>query len=173
MTFIDIILAIALGFGLVRGFMKGLFVELASLIAIVAGIFGAIHFSYIVGNYLAEAVEWNEQYVQLTSFAITFIIIIFVVSLAGKMLTKLASFAALGILNRILGGAFGVVKMAFISSAVLMVVDYLNTSNALIDEETMEDSMLYKPVQQVAPLVLPTLLEKFDRNRNDSAETAS
>ena len=45
MTILDIVLASLLLFGLIRGLMKGLFVEVASLIALIAGIYGAIHFS--------------------------------------------------------------------------------------------------------------------------------
>jgi len=45
MNVLDIILGALLLFGLVRGFMKGLFVEVASLVALIAGVYGAIHFS--------------------------------------------------------------------------------------------------------------------------------
>ncbi|MCB0383139.1 MAG: CvpA family protein, partial [Psychroserpens sp.] len=45
MAIIDIILGALLLFGLIRGFLKGLFVEVASLVALIAGVYGAIHFS--------------------------------------------------------------------------------------------------------------------------------
>ena len=45
MSIIDIVLGALLLFGLIRGAMKGLFVEIASLFALVLGVFGAIHFS--------------------------------------------------------------------------------------------------------------------------------
>ena len=50
MNKIDIILLIILGFGLVRGFMRGLIIEMASLLAIVVGIYGAIHFSFFTAS---------------------------------------------------------------------------------------------------------------------------
>jgi len=52
MSFLDIILGLLLAYGLYKGLKNGLFVELASLVALIAGIFGAIHFSYIAGDYL-------------------------------------------------------------------------------------------------------------------------
>ena len=116
MNFIDIILGIFLLLGLVRGFMKGFFIELASLVALIAGIFGAIHFSYYASSFIAEHVDWEENYINLAAFAVTFIIIIVIISLAGKLLTKLANIIALGILNKLLGGAFGVIKMAFLAT---------------------------------------------------------
>ena len=53
MAIIDIIIGALLLFGLIRGFSKGLFVEVASLVALVAGVYGAIHFS----NFAAEFLE--------------------------------------------------------------------------------------------------------------------
>ena len=124
MSFIDIVLGALILFGLVRGFMKGLFVEVASLVALIAGIYGAIHFSYITGDYLSERVSWDEKYINLAAFAITFIVIIIVVSMAGKLLTKIADFAMLGIVNKLAGAAFGGLKVAVIMGAILIFFEY-------------------------------------------------
>ena len=50
MSIIDIVLAALLLFGFIRGLFKGLFVEIASLVALVLGIYGAIHFSYFAAD---------------------------------------------------------------------------------------------------------------------------
>ena len=102
MAVIDIVLGALILFGLIRGLMKGLFVEVASLIALIAGIYGAIHFSNFAAEYLMEYFDWNEKTINITAFAITFVIIVLAISLAGKALTKLANFAALGLLNKLL-----------------------------------------------------------------------
>ncbi len=111
MNIFDIIIAALLIFGFVRGVMKGLFVEVASLVALIAGVYGAIHFSYFIGDILNEYVSWSEEYVSLTAFAGTFIVIIIVIAFLGKILTKLADFASLGVINKILGGVFGALKI--------------------------------------------------------------
>ena len=72
MSFLDIIIGILLVWGLYKGLKNGLFVELASLIALIAGIYGAIHFSYITGDYLAEQFDWSDQYLKIAAFLITF-----------------------------------------------------------------------------------------------------
>ena len=79
MNTFDIIIAVILIFGFIRGLLKGLFVEVASLISLIAGIYGAIHFSYFVGNFLAGKVEWDEKYITIVSFAITFAIIVLII----------------------------------------------------------------------------------------------
>lgn len=172
MNFIDIILGIFLLLGLVRGFMKGFFVELASLVALIAGIFGAIHFSYYASSFIAEHVDWEENYINLAAFAVTFIIIIVIISLAGKLLTKLANVIALGILNKLLGGAFGVVKMAFLASVIILFFEAVNNNNSLIEQKKIDSSVLYSPVSKIAPLVLPSILkEAKERDFLDKEKT--
>ena len=163
MNYLDIILGILLLYGLAKGIMKGLFVELASLIAIIAAIYGATHFSDFIGNHLAKSVTWEPQYIKLTAFALTFIAILIIVSLLGKTLTKIANFAALGLINKLLGGAFGFLKFAFIASAVIMFVGPLNNTLEIIKKETINESILYNKVAAFAPLVLPKIMKEINK----------
>lgn len=160
MNTIDIVFGIILILGLIQGFRKGLFVELASLIGLIAGIIGAIYFSYFVGDWLVERTSWSEQTINLAAFAITFVIIIVVVSMAGKLLTRVADFAMLGIVNKIAGAAFAVLKYAFLLSVVLMFLDAANKQLDIVSEEDIEASRLYEPVKMLAPSILPSILEK-------------
>jgi|TARA_R110001632_G_scaffold161439_4_gene279865 membrane protein required for colicin V production len=160
MNTIDIVFGIILILGLIQGFRKGLFVELASLIGLIAGIIGAIYFSHFVGDWLVLKTAWSEQTINLAAFAITFVIIIVVVSMAGKLLTKVADFAMLGIVNKIAGAAFAVLKFAFLLSVVLMFLDAANKQLEIVSEEDIEASRLYAPVQMLAPSILPSILEK-------------
>ena len=159
MAIIDIVLVALLGFGLIRGFFKGFFVEVASLVALIAGIYGAIHFSYYIADLLMQHVDWGEKTINITAFAITFIIIILVIALAGKALTKLADFAALGLLNKLLGGVFGLLKIGLILSILLIIFDKMNNTITFVDEEHTKDSILYKPVKSLAPMLFPTIIK--------------
>ena len=160
MTTVDIILCLVLLYGLVRGFFRGLLTELASLVGIVAGIYGAVHFSHFLGGFLGSLVEWKPQYINLISFAVTFIIIVVLVSLAGKMLTKVAAFAALGIVNKILGGIFGVLKSAFVTSVIIMFFKATNERIEIVEDRTLEESILYEPVESIAPIILPSIIKQ-------------
>ena len=160
MNTVDIILSLVLLYGLVRGFFRGLLTELASLVGIVAGIYGAVHFSHFLGGFLGSLVEWKPQYINLISFAVTFIIIVVLVSLAGKMLTKVAAFAALGIVNKILGGIFGVLKSAFVTSVIIMFFKATNERIEIVEDRTLEESILYEPVESIAPIILPSIIKQ-------------
>lgn len=159
MSVIDIVLAALLLFGLVRGIMKGLFVEVASLVALVGGVYGAIHFSNFAASFLESRTDWSEQTIKLSAFAITFVAIIVAIALAGKALTKLADFAALGILNKLLGGVFGALKIGLILSVILIVFNKLNSSISFVDEEELQSSILYEPVKSLAPLIFPSIIQ--------------
>lgn len=169
MSIIDIILGALLLFGLLRGFLKGLFVEVASLLALVLGIYGAIHFSYFSADLLATKVDWSEKTINIIAFAITFVIIVLAISLAGKALTKLADFAALGILNKLLGGVFGASKIGLILSVVLIVFNKINNTIPFMEKEDLDQSILYKPVKSLAPILFPTLIKS--ELENDDSET--
>ena len=158
MSVIDIVLGALILFGLVRGFMKGLFVEVASLVALIAGVYGAIHFSNFAAEFLQTRTAWSEKTINITAFAITFVIIVLAIGIAGKALTKLADFAALGILNKLTGGAFGALKIALILSVVLNVFDKLNNTITLLDDDTKQESALYKPVKSLVPMIFPNIL---------------
>ena len=159
MSIIDIILAALLLFGFIRGLSKGLFVEVASLVALVLGVYGAIHFSYFASEILESKVDWNEKTINIIAFAITFVVIVLVISLAGKALTKLADFAALGIINKLAGGVFGAVKIGLILSVLLIVFHKMNNTLPFMEKEDLEESMLYKPVKSLAPMIFPSLIK--------------
>ena len=158
MNTFDIVLLGLLLFGFIRGLMKGLFVELASLISLIAGVYGAIHFSYFAGGFLSQYVDWEEKYISIGAFAITFIAIVVVIALLGKMFTKMANFASLGFLNKILGGIFGALKFGVILSILLIIFDKLNKNLPFVNEELTDNAVLYEPVRGLAPLLFPDFL---------------
>lgn len=166
----DIIIAVILVFGFIRGIMKGLFVEVASLVSLVAGVYGAIHFSFFVGDFLKERISWDEQYITLPSFAITFGIIVFAIAMLGKLFTKLADFAYLGWVNKALGGIFGALKLALILSVVIMIFDKFNDTIPFVNEEAKEQSILYEPIKKLVPTLFPSLI-KIGSDEEEVPET--
>ncbi|GAB5474669.1 MAG: hypothetical protein Mars2KO_27680 [Maribacter sp.] len=159
MSFIDIVLGLLLLYGLYKGLRNGIFVEIASIIALIAGIFGAIHFSYVAGDYLYENMQWDERYINIAAFVITFIVIVVAVHLAGKLLTKIADFAMLGLLNKIAGAIFGVVKVAVILGAILIFFERVNSSVGLVKGAAFENSVLYEPVKEIGAFVFNAVLK--------------
>ena len=161
MTVIDLILGGLLLYGLVKGLWKGLFAELAGLVSLLIGLFIAIKFSGFAGNVLEGHVTWNPRYIKITAFAITFIAVVAAILVLGKVFTRLASFAALGWLNRLLGGLFGFLKMALILSVSLNFFLKINSNNTFAEQKTLEDSFFFYPVLKVSNTIFPVLEEWF------------
>lgn len=153
MNILDIVLGFLLAYGLYKGLKNGLFVEITSIGALIAGLYGAIHFSYIAGDYLSNSMEWNERYINITSFIITFIIIVVVIHMAGRLLTEVADLAMLGLVNKIAGGIFGSLKVAIILGALLIFFDKANASLGMVQKETASESLLYEPIKEIGALV--------------------
>ena len=105
---------------------------------------------------------WDEKYVKLAAFAITFVLILIGVSILGRILTKVANFAALGILSKVAGAAFGLLKFAFIASAIIMILNPFNKTLNIISQETLNSSILFEPVADFAPKVLPKIMKEVN-----------
>jgi membrane protein required for colicin V production len=158
MSVIDIIIGALILYGIVKGLFKGLFVEVTSLLALVVGIYGAVHFSKYAAQMLSNNFDWSQNTTSITAFAVTFVVIVLAISLAGKALTKLADFAALGLLNKLLGALFGGTKIALIISVLLLILSTLNQTIPFVSSDEIERSLLYSPVKSLAPMILPDLM---------------
>ena len=162
MNLLDIILGIILIYSFFQGTKKGLFVTLASLIGLVLGIIGAVYFSDYAANYINEWFSWKEQTISVIAMSVTFIAIVIIVNWAGKFLTKIVDFAFLGIFNKLLGGVFNMIISAFIVSVIFMFFNEWNATEYVISEEKKNNSYLYEPIANLAPLVLPSLVEEIE-----------
>ncbi len=173
MNVFDIVIAAILLFAFVRGFSKGLFVEVASLVALIGGVYGAIHFSYFAANILENHVDWNANYISLTAFAITFIAIVVVVSSLGKAFTKMADFAALGLVNKILGGVFALLKSVLILSVIFVFFSRINGTIPFVGKETLNNSILYTPVKSIVPSIFPSIIREIEIKETELNNTTS
>jgi len=159
---IDIILGGFLVYGLGKGLWKGLVAELAALASLFVGLFVALKFSGVVGSLLQGHVA-NPKYVSIVAFAVTFIGVVVGIILLAKVFTKLADASGLGIMNRILGGLFGFMKMVLILSVSLNFFLKLNSTNALATQKTLDDSVFFYPVLSVSNLIFPVLEDWFKK----------
>lgn len=164
MSTIDIVIAVILLFGLVKGYMKGLFVEITSLVGLILGVYGALHFSFFLSNILKDNVSWDESMIQIVAFAGTFIIILLALVFLGKALTKIAETIFLGFFNKLLGAVFGVLKYALILSIVFLIYDQINSSLKFLNKEKAKESVLYEPVKNLAPTIFPNMVKVVEKS---------
>lgn len=160
MNTIDIVLGLILIIAFFMGFGKGLLRALASLIGLVAAVYCAMFFSHFVEAYVSRWFGWRDlDYI--ASFLITFLLIMVVFSLLGRVLTKVADFVMLGILNKIFGGLFNMLKYAFLLSVIFMFVNSTDDYR-ILSQEKRDSSTLYEPIASIAPAILPEIMIHVD-----------
>jgi len=153
MRFIDILILIPLIWGAIRGFSKGLIIEIASLVALAVGIFIGLHFSY----FITSLIGLKSAYAPIVGFVITFVLVVAAVFLLAKILEKSVNLLALGIANKLAGAFVSTLKFAFIISVLILFIERIDSRGILISLETREVSLFYKPVGVIAPAVFPML----------------
>ena len=157
MSFLDIFLCAILGFGLFRGIWKGFFVELASFVSLIIGVFVAIKCSYLAQQIISSNVSWSPKTIQITAFTFTFITVVVGIYALGKFFTAVANFASLGILNKLAGCVFGVLKTGLMLSITLNIFQKVNVNYTFVAKATLDKSIFYFPVQKVAPFIYPSI----------------
>lgn len=170
MNYFDYLLLLPVVYGLYRGFTKGLIIELASLVALIAGVYGAMHFSSFTFEYLSAFVEIETTYLQLASYGLTFLLIVLVITLTGKILTMLVKMVALGIVNRMMGAIFGGLKALLILSVLLLFFDRLNNQFGIVKDEVLNASVLYSPILTQTQNIYPNVLEEFEKQKESLKE---
>jgi membrane protein required for colicin V production len=166
MNYLDILFGIPLLWFAYKGFSKGLIVEITSLVALVGGIYLAVHFSWMVGGYIEKMLELEHQHVTMVAFTITFLGVVLLVHLIGKMGTKLAEKMALGVVNKLFGALFGFLKVAFIISIVLYLYGRVDPKMKVIPQHLREESLTYEPIAGMAPEIIPKLEAGHQKYKN-------
>ena len=152
MNYIDIVILVLLvGFGLL-GLRKGIITEAATLLGLGLGLYGAFHFSDFTANLLVERVSMDPKYLNLISFAVTFVVVAVLVFLLGKLVAKMVKAINLGFVDKLGGFLFGLVKGVLICSLLLMLLNALNLKH-VIKDETKKESLLYPYMEQAVPYV--------------------
>ena len=154
MNLLDAMLVLPIVLMAISGYNHGFIKELASLAALVLGVYFAVYFSDVVAGFLISNFKISHRYVFILSFLITFIGVVLLVSMIGKMLDNIASLAALGFVNKIFGLVFGLCKGILIMSIFLVIFNMIDTKGHILKDENKKGSLLYQPLFQIAPLIL-------------------
>lgn len=169
----DFAIGVLLIIGLYQGIKNGLFVEIASIISFILGVFLAIKFSYLVKGFLDDFVSWNPQTIQITSFVLTLILVVIAVHLLAKIFTKIADFAFLGWANKLAGGIFSVLKTTLLIGIVLNLIQKINVENQLISKEKQDKSIFYRPILETTSFMMPMVTNWIDDVKKTYEETTS
>jgi membrane protein required for colicin V production len=159
MNWLDAAILVILILSLVMGFINGLVKEVASLAALILGIWGAIKFSSFTAEKLYDYFDMTGHYVGIIAFIITFSVIVVIIHFIGMLADKVVNAASLGFINRILGIAFGLIKSVLIMSVFFSVLNAIDSKRPFLPGKTIEESRFYGPISDIAPAIFPIIGE--------------
>jgi membrane protein required for colicin V production len=165
MNWIDAAIVIILILSMVMGFINGFVKEVASLAALILGIWGAIKFSTYTAAKLYDYFDMTGQYVGVIAFLVTFGLIVVIIHFVGILADKIVTAAALGFVNRLLGIAFGLLKSVMIMSVFFVILNVIDSKRPFLPKDKIEKSIFFSPISDIVPVIFPILGEgNFNRS---------
>ena len=138
MNLTDLIIIAIISFGIIRGYSKGLIIELSSFFGIFVSFFIAGNIDDLLSQQIVNYINLNLDIVNIISFIILFALSYSLIIFFAKGFTKLAKIVYLGLLNSLMGSIFGGLKLLLILLIVTKVIFSLNLlSFTLVSESSL------------------------------------
>lgn len=161
MQTIDIIIAAMLLIGLISGLRDGLVKQIAGLAGLIGGLLLGRAFYMPVGELLIDTFGMSIQVAQVTAFILILIIIPLLFSLVGWLVSKLLKAICLGWVNRLLGGAVGVLKFSLLAGIIITCIEFFDKQDTFISEQKKMDSALYYPIYDATGIFFDGIKEEL------------
>lgn len=129
MNAFDIVILIVVAFCLIRGLFRGLIKEVAGIIGVVAGFYGAFTYYAMAGSYLGQWIE-TVAYRNLLAFFLLFCLVFILVNLAAVLIRKLLKVVFLGWVDCLFGMVFGAAKGILIVTVLFIMLTTFVPDNA-------------------------------------------
>lgn len=171
-TFIDVALAIPLVLAAWRGFRKGLIIEVATLVGLVAGLYAGYHGADRVAEMLRGSIDVKASTLHGLSFLIAFLAVLLGVYLLGKVLEKAVDLVALGLANKALGAVLGVAKVGLLLSVFIYFLNAAFGRDEWLPKDQVRRAVLYPVVADMASWLVPEMSQKgfLERAREQAEE---
>lgn len=164
---VDIVLASLLVIALIMGISKGFLSQLASLFALILGLYGATKLTdWACGVFIerTDTTVQNESYFPVIMFAAVFLAIVIGIHLIAWIMEKTLKAIAMNWLNKLAGGVFSLLKWALIISVLINVGEKFGYFGKGDDPEKYEASILYNPIRNMSGFILPPVKAFYDSN---------
>lgn len=163
MNILDILILIPVAWFGFKGLKNGLIRELASMVALVLGVWVTFHFSDFVAARLGDTMA-----VKAVAFVLTFFGVLVAVHFAGILVEKVIKLVIPAWVNHFAGLLFGVAKTIVVISVILYFINSIDFKEMLIKADVKEQSLLYEYIAPVAPELI-----QYIGNKNDTLKMSS
>ncbi len=137
MNFFDITIIIIISFCLIRGVFRGILGELANIVGVVAGFYGAYNY-YREFTPLLEKWISNQTLIDVIVFFLLFSLIFGLIIIVAIGLEKLLRVAFLGWVDKTFGAVFGALKGLLIAAVLFIVLtSVVPQNNTLLTQSVL------------------------------------
>ena len=154
MNLIDSICLIILIYGSYKGFKNGIVGELLSFLGILLGIYLSKTYYPIVDEYLATIFDSTNQLISLISVILIFSVTIIMTKILSKVITKALNVLALGLLNKLIGSIFGLLKYLLILCIITFIFLEANDIFVFIETNKIEETQIFSKIQKINDYIL-------------------
>ena len=117
---VDAIILVIAGLSCLFGIWRGLVKEVLSLVTWIAALTLARLYSGVLADFMINLIN-NEGARYVVAFAIVFVLVMMMGTLINHLISKLLTVTGLKLVDRLLGGAFGVVRGAVIVVVIMFI----------------------------------------------------
>jgi membrane protein required for colicin V production len=152
---IDLAILIILSFFIYRGYKTGFITQFSQAFGTLIGLIVAIRYMSNLAIPIYGQINVSPTIVMILSFIVIFTAVVLGFNYLSKKFIKAAKVSiVLGSIDRVAGIAFGLLKGAIFVSLICVLVSLATFSTAINNE--IRQSMLFKPMRNVLPLVYST-----------------
>lgn len=172
MNGLDLVIVILVGWGVIRGFFRGLISEISSILGVMLGFSAARSFYERLANNMYTWVAnpdsaWvqHPEYSKVVAFLTIFIAVYFLVVLAGWAIKSIARVAMLGWVDRVFGVLFGLVKGSLIAMIIIFTMTvFMPVGKAEMVNKSQLAPYVNKVMEKTLWLVPLNMQEMFEKN---------
>lgn len=157
MNWFDILVAILLLIAIIKGYRKGLIMQIVGLaIILLAAIFGG-RLATIILPELNRLINLTPEAARVISYIIAFVCIAFVISLIGRLIERFVNVVFLSFANRLAGAIIAAGTTMVVLSILLNLILILDKNDSVFKPEIKKESLFYERVEAVVPAIVPYL----------------
>lgn len=165
MNIIDIIAGVLLLYALWRGWMSGILVQISGIAGVILGAWLAFRFSGTVCRWFSLDTDYKWL-----AFVAILIVAMIAVIVVCKLLTKMLESGGLSLPVKMLGAVASSLKMVIIMALLIRTFENINRKTDITDNQYLQQSYAYEPVNRVADLIFPYLNRLYDSVESETTK---
>jgi membrane protein required for colicin V production len=161
MNLLDLGIIILLGLITLRGYYRGLFQELGTLVGVVGGVVVAAHTYLRLASWLAPWIT-DPNHARWVAFAVVFVAVYWLTRLVAHFIQRLLYHLYLDFFDRLLGGTFALAKGALLVGFALMLLGVVLPRNSHLLKGSVAAPHLISLSRQSLELLPPDFKQRLN-----------